>query len=66
MQDILKLVCSKIRDYRESQGLSLSFKAMARPFYGVATKYLQNYLAWFQFLDSKEYENTTANKRICW
>jgi hypothetical protein len=27
-------------------------------FNGVATKYLQHYLAWFRYLDSKEYENT--------
>ena len=32
-------------------------------FNGVATKYLQNYLAWFRYLDSKEYENTTSNKK---
>lgn len=32
-------------------------------FNGVATKYLQHYLAWFRYLDSKEYENTTANKK---
>jgi transposase-like protein len=36
-------------------------------FNGVATKYLQHYLAWFRYLDSKEYENTTSNKKkICW
>lgn len=29
----------------------------------VATKYLQHYLAWFRYLDSKEYENTTSNKK---
>ncbi|SDK06957.1 hypothetical protein SAMN05428961_101665 [Paenibacillus sp. OK060] len=29
---------------------------------GVATKYLQNYLAWFRYLDSK-YENTASNKK---
>jgi hypothetical protein len=33
-------------------------------FNGVATKYLQHYLAWFRYLDSKEYENTTSNKKI--
>ncbi|AIQ19805.1 hypothetical protein H70357_26125 [Paenibacillus sp. FSL H7-0357] len=27
------------------------------------TKYLQNYLAWFRYLDSKEYENTASNKK---
>ncbi|MNP17751.1 ISXO2-like transposase domain protein [compost metagenome] len=32
-------------------------------FNGVATKYLQHYLAWFRYLDSKEYENTTSNKK---
>lgn len=32
-------------------------------FNGVATKYLQNYLAWFRYLDSKEYENTASNKK---
>lgn len=30
-------------------------------FNGVATKYLQHYLAWFRYLDSKEYENTASN-----
>jgi len=35
-------------------------------FNGVATKYLQHYLAWFRYLDSKEYENTAASKKICW
>lgn len=29
----------------------------------VATKNLQNYLAWFRYLDSKEYENTRSNKK---
>lgn len=29
----------------------------------VATKYLQHYLAWFRYLDSKEYENTMSNKK---
>lgn len=32
-------------------------------FNGVETKYLQHYLAWFRYLDSKEYENTMANKK---
>ncbi|MDQ0914615.1 transposase-like protein [Paenibacillus sp. V4I5] len=32
-------------------------------FNGVATKYLQHYLAWFRYLDNKEYENTTSNKK---
>lgn len=32
-------------------------------FNGVATKYLQNYLAWFRYLDSKEYENNASNKK---
>jgi hypothetical protein len=32
-------------------------------FNGVATKYLQHYLAWFRYLDNKEYENTKANKK---
>lgn len=32
-------------------------------FNGVSTKYLQNYLAWFRYLDSKEYENTASNKK---
>lgn len=32
-------------------------------FNGVATKYLQNYLAWFRYLDSKDYENTISNKK---
>ncbi|MCM3632170.1 IS1595 family transposase [Paenibacillus camelliae] len=32
-------------------------------FNGVATKYLQHYLAWFRFIDSKEYENTASNKK---
>lgn len=32
-------------------------------FNGVATKNLQHYLAWFRYLDSKEYENTTSNKK---
>lgn len=32
-------------------------------FNGVATKYLQHYLAWFRYLDSKEYENTASNKK---
>lgn len=32
-------------------------------FNGVATKYLQHYLAWFRYLDSKEYENTVSNKK---
>ncbi|SMF85558.1 ISXO2-like transposase domain-containing protein [Paenibacillus uliginis N3/975] len=32
-------------------------------FNGVATKYLEHYLAWFRYLDSKEYENTTSNKK---
>ncbi len=32
-------------------------------FNGVATKYLQNYLAWFRYLDSKEFENTPLNKK---
>jgi len=32
-------------------------------FNGVATKYLQHYLAWFRYLDSKEYENTMSNKK---
>lgn len=31
-------------------------------FNGVATKYLQHYLAWFRYIDSKEYENTSSNK----
>ncbi|SDW47867.1 hypothetical protein SAMN05518855_1002282 [Paenibacillus sp. CF384] len=22
--------------------------------------------AWFRYLDSKEYENTTSNRKICW
>ncbi len=32
-------------------------------FNGVATKYLQNYLAWFRYIDSKECENTVSNKK---
>jgi hypothetical protein len=32
-------------------------------FNGVATKYLDHYLAWFRYLDSKDYENTTSNKK---
>ena len=32
-------------------------------FNGVATKYFQNYLAWFRYLDSKEYENKASNKK---
>jgi hypothetical protein len=32
-------------------------------FNGVATKYLQHYLAWFRYIDSKEYENTSLNKK---
>lgn len=32
-------------------------------FNGVATKYLHHYLAWFRYIDSKEYENTTSNKK---
>jgi transposase-like protein/IS1 family transposase len=32
-------------------------------FNGVATKYLHHYLAWFRYLDSKEYENTASNKK---
>jgi IS1 family transposase len=32
-------------------------------FNGVATKYLEHYLAWFRYPDSKEYENTTSNKK---
>ncbi|MDF2723448.1 MAG: ISXO2-like transposase [Paenibacillus sp.] len=32
-------------------------------FNGVATKYLQHYLAWFRYVDSKEYENTTSTKK---
>lgn len=32
-------------------------------FNGVATKYLQHYLAWFRYLDNKEYENTSTNKK---
>jgi IS1 family transposase len=32
-------------------------------FNGVATKYLEHYLAWFRFFDNKEHENTTANKK---
>ncbi|MBP1989761.1 hypothetical protein J2Z66_001359 [Paenibacillus eucommiae] len=29
----------------------------------VATKYSVHYLAWFRYLDSKEYENTASNKK---
>lgn len=32
-------------------------------FNGVAAKYLQHYLAWFRYIDSKEYENTATNKK---
>ncbi|GAA4847565.1 hypothetical protein GCM10023310_27120 [Paenibacillus vulneris] len=32
-------------------------------FNGVTTKYLQHYLAWFRYIDSKEYENTASNKK---
>ena len=32
-------------------------------FNGVATKYLQHYLAWFRYIDSMEYENTALNKK---
>ncbi len=32
-------------------------------FNGVATKYLQHYLAWFRFKDNKDYENTKAIKK---
>jgi hypothetical protein len=32
-------------------------------FNGVATKYLQHYLAWYRYIDSKEYESTTSNKK---
>lgn len=32
-------------------------------FNGVETKYLQYYLAWFRYIDSKEYENTSSNKK---
>lgn len=32
-------------------------------FNGVATKYLEHYLAWFRYIDSKEYENTASNKK---
>lgn len=32
-------------------------------FNGVASKYLEHYLAWFRYLDSKEYENTASNKK---
>ncbi len=27
------------------------------------TKYLQHYLAWFRYIDSKEYENTISNMK---
>jgi hypothetical protein len=30
---------------------------------GVSTKYFQHYLAWFRYIDSKEYENTSSNKK---
>jgi len=29
-------------------------------FNGVATKYLQNFLAWYRYLDSMEYENIAS------
>jgi IS1 family transposase len=32
-------------------------------FNGVATKYLQHYLAWFRYIDNKEHENTASNKK---
>jgi hypothetical protein len=32
-------------------------------FNGVATIYLQHYLAWFRYVESKEYENTSSNKK---
>lgn len=30
---------------------------------GVSTEYFQHYLAWFRYIDSKEYENTSSNKK---
>ncbi|KJD40498.1 hypothetical protein QD46_07535 [Paenibacillus polymyxa] len=32
-------------------------------FNGVSTKYLQHYSAWFRYIDSEEYENTTSDKK---
>ncbi|SIQ33036.1 hypothetical protein SAMN05421578_101249 [Paenibacillus macquariensis] len=36
-------------------------KQWAYPFKGVATKYLDNYLAWFLFVDSHSNETTKHN-----
>ena len=36
-------------------------KACMNRFHGLATKYLENYLGWFRFLDTNE----NPNKKIC-
>ncbi len=36
----------------------MRLKKWIRPFNGVATKYLDNYLAWFKFLDAKAFDDT--------
>jgi hypothetical protein len=35
-------------------------KRWIRHFNGVSSKYLDNYLTWFKFLDSKAFEDTTG------
>lgn len=42
-------------------GLHARLKQFINRFKGVATKYLDNYLAWFLFVDSRSNENTKHN-----
>jgi hypothetical protein len=49
--------------YSECKRYHSRLKRWIDRFNGVATKYLQHYLAWLRYLDSKEYENTASNKK---
>lgn len=49
--------------YRGISSYHSGLKKWMDRFNGVATKYSQHYLAWFRYIDSKEYENTSSNKK---
>ena len=47
--------------YQSVNGLHSRMKQWIDRFKGVATKYLDNYLAWFLFVDSRSNESTKHN-----
>lgn len=54
-------VIKGIYHIQNMNGYHVSLSHWIDRFTGVATKYLDNYLAWFQFLEMKGFDATTAN-----